>query len=60
MMKLRLLALATVAATAFSAPAFAGQGWYLGLGGAYSSLDQFTAQSVPTPAVGEVRCRCPG
>ena len=36
-MKLRLLAMATVAAAALSTPALAGDGWYLGLGGGWDN-----------------------
>jgi opacity protein-like surface antigen len=46
-MKLRLLAMATVAAAALSTPAMAGEGWYLGLGGGYDNQKSFSATSVP-------------
>jgi len=46
-MKLRLIALATVAAVAFSAPAMAAEGWYLGLGAGYSMGSDIDAKSVP-------------
>src|SRR5882757_3990400 len=36
-MKLRMLAMATVAAAALSTPAMAGDGWYLGLGGGWDN-----------------------
>ena len=39
-MKLRVIALAGIAAMALSSPAFAGTGWYLGLAGGYSQLDE--------------------
>ncbi len=48
-MKLRLLAMASVAAAALSTPAFAGDGWYLGLGGGYSGQQSFTASSLAIP-----------
>ncbi|MDB5735403.1 MAG: OOP-family protein, partial [Alphaproteobacteria bacterium] len=51
-MKLRMLAMATVAAAALSTPAMAGQGWYLGLGGGYDSQQNFNVQSVTLPAYG--------
>ncbi|HKD47042.1 MAG TPA: outer membrane beta-barrel protein, partial [Rhizomicrobium sp.] len=48
-MKLRLLALATVAAAALSTPAMAGDGWYLGLGGGYDAQNGLSLRSVPNP-----------
>lgn len=53
-MKLRMLAMATVAAAALSTPAMAGQGWYLGLGGGYSGQESQTFTSVPRPATGSL------
>ena len=50
-MKLRMLALAGVAAIAISTPALAGTGWYLGLGGGVSNLDEMLPLRVGT-AVG--------
>ncbi|HXB52841.1 MAG TPA: outer membrane beta-barrel protein, partial [Rhizomicrobium sp.] len=49
-MKLRLLAMATVAAAALSTPALAGDGWYLGLGGGYDEQSGIRGTSVPVPA----------
>jgi len=50
-MKLRLLAMATVAAAALSTPAMAGDGWYLGLGGGWDNQPGIRLASVPAPAV---------
>ena len=50
-MKLRLLAMATVAAAAFSTPALAGDGWYLGLGGGWDNQVGYNVKSVGTPSV---------
>src|ERR1051325_5870258 len=50
-MKLRLLAMATVAAAAISTPALAGDGWYLGLGGGWDMQTGYRMQSVPAPTV---------
>ncbi|HTC84306.1 MAG TPA: outer membrane beta-barrel protein, partial [Rhizomicrobium sp.] len=50
-MKLRLLAMATVAAAAFTTPALAGEGWYLGLGGGWDSQTGYRMTSVPAPAI---------
>src|SRR5881396_199199 len=50
-MKLRLLALATVAAAAFSTPALAGDGWYLGLGGGWDGQTGYNIKSVTTPTL---------
>jgi len=44
-MKIRMLALAGVAAVAMSAPAHAGDGWYLGLGGGYDSMSSIHTSS---------------
>jgi hypothetical protein len=44
-MKIRMLALAGVAAVALSAPARAGDGWYLGLGGGYDSMSSIHTSS---------------
>src|SRR5579863_210224 len=49
-MKLRLLAMATVAAAALSTPAMAGDGWYLGLGGGWDGQNSASGRSVPTPS----------
>ena len=49
-MKLRLLAMATVAAAALSTPAMAGDGWYLGLGGGFDEQSGIRGTSVPVPA----------
>src|SRR5882757_1057626 len=49
-MKLRLLAMATVAAAALSTPALAGDGWYLGLGGGWDNQLGYNVTSVPKPA----------
>src|ERR1700761_2586571 len=46
-MKLRLLALATVAAAALSTPALAADGWYLGLGGGWDNQSGYRITSVP-------------
>src|ERR1700749_3483926 len=48
-MKLRLLAMATVAAAALSTPALAGDGWYLGLGGGWDNQPGIRGTSVPSP-----------
>ena len=53
-MKLRMLAMATVAAAALSTPALAGEGWYLGLGGGWSGQEAQTFRSVPLPATGSL------
>ncbi|HYS45503.1 MAG TPA: outer membrane beta-barrel protein, partial [Rhizomicrobium sp.] len=50
-MKLRLLAMATVAAAAFSTPALAGEGWYLGLGGGWDGQTGYNIKSVASPTV---------
>ena len=50
-MKLRLLAMATVAAAALSTPALAGDGWYLGLGGGWDNQPGIRGTSVPAPAL---------
>jgi opacity protein-like surface antigen len=50
-MKLRMLAMATVAAAALSTPAMAGDGWYLGLGGGYDQQNGYRLQSVPAPGI---------
>src|SRR6478609_2565417 len=50
-MKLRLLAMATVAAAALSTPAMAGDGWYLGLGGGWDNQPGIRGTSVPAPAL---------
>ena len=49
-MKLRLLAMATVAAAALSTPAMAGDGWYLGLGGGFDEQSGIRGTSVSVPA----------
>ncbi|HKU55211.1 MAG TPA: hypothetical protein VJP60_07585, partial [Rhizomicrobium sp.] len=49
-MKLRLLAMATVAAAALTTPALAGDGWYLGLGGGWDNQPGIRGTSVPTPS----------
>src|SRR2546423_14235891 len=48
-MKLRLLAMATVAAAALSTPALAAEGWYLGLGGGWDTQLGYRTTSVPAP-----------
>ena len=48
-MKLRLLALATVAAAALSTPALAAEGWYLGLGGGWDNQTGYRITSGPAP-----------
>ncbi|MBA2588788.1 MAG: outer membrane beta-barrel protein, partial [Alphaproteobacteria bacterium] len=48
-MKLRMLAMATVAAAALSTPALAGDGWYLGLGGGFDNQVGYRLRSVPAP-----------
>ncbi len=48
-MKIRMLALAGVAAVALSAPAHAGDGWYLGLGAGYDSMSSIHTSSVTIP-----------
>src|ERR1044071_9473542 len=48
-MKLRLLAMATVAAAALSTPALAGDGWYLGLGGGWDNQPGIRGTSVQAP-----------
>ena len=50
-MKIRMLALAGVAAAALSAPAHAAtEGWYLGLGGGYDNMPTVNAHSAPFPS----------
>src|SRR5215475_9194659 len=49
-MKLRLLAMATVAAAALTTPALAGDGWYLGLGGGWDGQNGIRGVSVPQPS----------
>ena len=44
-MKLRMLAMATVAAAALSTPAMAGDGWYLGIGGGWDNQLGYNARS---------------
>ena len=54
-MKIRMLALAGVAAVALSAPAHAAtEGWYLGLAGGYDNMPNVRAHSGPFPALGVV------
>ena len=48
-MKIRLIALAGVAALALSTPAMAAQGWYLGLGAGWDQQNALKFRSVPTP-----------
>ena len=48
-MKLRMLAMATVAAAALSTPALAAEGWYLGLGGGWDNQIGPRISSVPAP-----------
>ncbi len=43
-MKIRMLALAGVAAVALSAPAHAAEGWYLGLGGGYDNMSNLRTE----------------
>src|SRR5215475_4607888 len=50
-MKLRLLAMATVAAAALTTPALAGDGWYLGLGGGWDGQNGVRGVSVPAPSL---------
>ena len=50
-MKLRMLAMATVAAAALSTPALAGEGWYLGLGGGWDQQESVNYRSVPAPGL---------
>src|ERR1700761_2409142 len=51
-MKIRMIALAGVAALALSAPAMAADdGWYLGLGGGWDQQNGLKASSVPSPAL---------
>ena len=50
-MKLRVLAMATVAAAALSTPAMAGDGWYLGLGGGWDNQPGIRGTSVPAPTL---------
>src|SRR5215469_95860 len=47
-MKIRMLALAGVAAVALSAPAHAEEGWYIGLGGGYDHANTIRTESVAT------------
>lgn len=49
-MKLRMIALAGVAATALATPALAGDGWYLGLSGGLADQTGVSYRSVPLPA----------
>ena len=54
-MKIRMLALAGVAAAALSAPAHAAtEGWYLGLAGGYDNMPDVRAHSATAPALGVV------
>src|SRR5690348_1826079 len=48
-MKIRLIALAGVAALALSTPAMAAQGWYLGLGAGWDQQTDLKFRSVPSP-----------
>src|SRR4051812_48160102 len=48
-MRIRLIALAGVAALALSTPAMAAQGWYLGLGAGWDQQNSLKFHSVPTP-----------
>src|SRR5215469_9838082 len=50
-MKIRMLALAGVAAVALSAPAHAAEGWYIGLGGGYDDSSNLRTESVTHPTV---------
>ena len=51
-MKIRMLALAGVAAVALSAPVHAAtEGWYLGLAGGWDEMSGVRATSVPVPSV---------
>ena len=50
-MKLRLLAMATVAAAALSTPALAGDGWYLGLGGGWDNQPGIRGVSATAPTL---------
>lgn len=50
-MKLRLLAMATVAAAALGTPALAAEGWYLGLGGGWDNQPGIRGTSVPQPTI---------
>ncbi len=51
-MKLRSLVMATACAVAIGGPASAGTGWYLGIGGGYSSQDDLKLQSTSIPTHG--------
>ena len=46
-MKIRMIALAGVAALALSTPAMAADGWYLGLGAGYDQQNGIKLTSVP-------------
>src|SRR4051812_27092238 len=48
-MKIRMIALAGVAALALSTPAMAVEGWYLGLGAGYDQQNGIKGTSVPFP-----------
>src|SRR5579871_3347066 len=55
-MKIRMLALAGVAAVSLAVPAHAAtEGWYLGLAGGYDNMPNVTAHSGPSPALGVVK-----
>ena len=49
-MKIRLIALAGVAAAALATPAMAADGWYLGLSGGLATMDSLKYQSTVVPA----------
>ena len=51
-MKLRMLAMATVAGAALSTPAMAGEGWYLGIGGGWDQQESIQYRSVTNPVIG--------
>src|ERR1700761_8483725 len=48
-MKIRMIALAGVAAMALGTPAMAADGWYLGLGAGWDHQNGFNGTSVPLP-----------
>jgi opacity protein-like surface antigen len=48
-MKVRLLAMATCAATSLISPALAADGWYLGLGGGWDGQNGYRITSEPAP-----------
>ena len=59
-MNIRMLALAGVAAVALAAPAHAGDGWYLGLGGGYDSMSSIHTSSATGPTSFDTKTQAGG